>query len=486
MKKKPTPKTKKDQPAPRTISRRTYRLVSCLLILTGLACILWGTQLFYNGKVAFGTHFLNQSLAGLTPAQAADTIRQSNETILTQPIILRVGPKEYQTFLLQLGYQVDTEATVKKALASGQINSVVDFVRSLSQLHHPTTITPEYSHNTDILNAFIAKVKAETETEVQDMSLDYQNNAITTTPPEIGFAIDSQAVANFILSQETPAHIITPADLPVTQTNPDLTQETEIASARQLLEKLLVQSLTLKADEVTTTLDPSTLFSFVILTKNNHQLAVDFDETKVRKTIDDFAKKITITPQPKTVSSTDNSVLTEGRDGRKIDADAATTKLMDQLRAANTSTLTFETSKVERKTVTQSPGYELNRMPGKYIEVDLSMQLLTTIEGDHKIASYRVSTGKWSTPTPIGEFTIHNHAAVAKSARFGLFMPRWMDISGDGQYGIHGLPYWPDGHVEGTSHIGTPVSHGCIRLGPGDDQTVYDWAANGTPVIIHQ
>jgi lipoprotein-anchoring transpeptidase ErfK/SrfK len=54
------------------------------------------------------------------------------------------------------------------------------------------------------------------------------------------------------------------------------------------------------------------------------------------------------------------------------------------------------------------------------------------------------------------------------------------------EYGIHELPEWPDGTKEGESHLGTPVSHGCVRLGRGDAQAVYDWVEVGTPVFIHR
>jgi lipoprotein-anchoring transpeptidase ErfK/SrfK len=101
-----------------------------------------------------------------------------------------------------------------------------------------------------------------------------------------------------------------------------------------------------------------------------------------------------------------------------------------------------------------------------------------------------VSTGKWSTPTPIGEFTIKNHIRTAWSNRFKLYMPYWMAIQKpDGDYdgyGIHGLPYWPSGYVEGESHIGRPASHGCIRVGSTHIQYVYDWVTDGTHVFIHE
>ena len=53
-------------------------------------------------------------------------------------------------------------------------------------------------------------------------------------------------------------------------------------------------------------------------------------------------------------------------------------------------------------------------------------------------------------------------------------------------YYIHELPYWPGGYREGEEHLGIPVSHGCVRVGMGAAQNVYNFADIGTLVIIHK
>lgn len=126
----------------------------------------------------------------------------------------------------------------------------------------------------------------------------------------------------------------------------------------------------------------------------------------------------------------------------------------------------------------------------RYIEIDLAKQRLSVFRLGRKLGEYRVSTGKWSMPTPTGTFTTRNKIRTAYSRRYRLYMDYWMAITPDGAYGIHALPYWvlKNGTrvYEGTDHLGTPVSHGCIRLHPSAAKTVYDWASIGTTVIIHR
>lgn len=124
----------------------------------------------------------------------------------------------------------------------------------------------------------------------------------------------------------------------------------------------------------------------------------------------------------------------------------------------------------------------------RYIEIDLSEQKLRYWRLGEKVGEERISTGKWSTPTPIGQFKTYNKARLAYSRRYKLYMAYWMAITSNGLYGIHELPHWrfKDGTIkyEGEDHLGTPVSHGCIRLSRGGAKKLYDWAPVGTPVII--
>lgn len=121
---------------------------------------------------------------------------------------------------------------------------------------------------------------------------------------------------------------------------------------------------------------------------------------------------------------------------------------------------------------------------GKYIDVSIETQILSTFEDGKLLDSYLISSGK-SGWTPTGSFKILNKHPRAWSGAYGLYMPYWMAFAGGGKYGLHELPEWPGGYKEGENHLGTPVSHGCVRLGIGPAKIVYEWADVGTPVEIY-
>ncbi|MDZ4221595.1 MAG: L,D-transpeptidase family protein [Patescibacteria group bacterium] len=122
---------------------------------------------------------------------------------------------------------------------------------------------------------------------------------------------------------------------------------------------------------------------------------------------------------------------------------------------------------------------------GKVIIIDTSEQTLSYYQDGYRINTHPSSTGMRGYETPLGEYSINNKSELAYSRRYGLYMPFWMSFIG-GLYGIHELPYWPSGYREGEDHLGTAVSHGCVRLGMGAAEELFEWATIGTTVIVQK
>lgn len=154
----------------------------------------------------------------------------------------------------------------------------------------------------------------------------------------------------------------------------------------------------------------------------------------------------------------------------------------------------FETKQIEIKEwskdisvrLFQAKNYTTPKvLEGKYIDINLKSQVMVLFENGRPIDSYLVSSGKAGMNTPQGSFQIYNKFPRPWSGKYGLYMPHWMAITSSGAYGIHELPEWPSGYKEGANHLGIPVSHGCVRLGVGPAERVYNWAEIGTPVNTH-
>jgi len=135
----------------------------------------------------------------------------------------------------------------------------------------------------------------------------------------------------------------------------------------------------------------------------------------------------------------------------------------------------------------------------KWIEIDLSRQMLLAHEGDEVVDSYLISSGKWGR-TPTGEFkiwaklkyTLMTGGSKAKNTYYYLPNVPYTQYF-NGGFGIHGT-YW-------HNNFGHPMSHGCINMYTPDAEKLFYWTnpeaesddwkvyptsdSSGTRVVIH-
>ncbi len=131
-----------------------------------------------------------------------------------------------------------------------------------------------------------------------------------------------------------------------------------------------------------------------------------------------------------------------------------------------------------------APDYSPDLWP-KWIDIDLSQQLITAYEGDEPVFRALVSTGTARYPTPTGNFRIMTKLP-SDDMTGGLagtddyyYLPDvpWVMYFRAGGYAIHGT-YW-------HNNFGRPMSHGCVNMRIPDAQWLYNWAPIGTLVVVH-
>jgi lipoprotein-anchoring transpeptidase ErfK/SrfK len=122
--------------------------------------------------------------------------------------------------------------------------------------------------------------------------------------------------------------------------------------------------------------------------------------------------------------------------------------------------------------------------PNKTIDVNVSSQRLTLIEGSQAVRSFLVSTGLPGVDTPIGDFRVGYKMRKAHFRGFNSATGNSYDLPDvnwvlafSGDYTIHGA-YW-------RQQFGRPGSNGCVSLTDADASVVYNWAPEGTLVRIH-
>ena len=115
----------------------------------------------------------------------------------------------------------------------------------------------------------------------------------------------------------------------------------------------------------------------------------------------------------------------------------------------------------------------------RWIEIDLSEQVLRAWEGNTLFLETPISTGLPWWPTPTGEFRIWIKLRATKMAggegKYYYYLPNVPyvmyfeneNIRGWRGFGLHGT-YWHD-------DFGTPRSHGCVNLPTETAKEIYYW-----------
>lgn len=114
----------------------------------------------------------------------------------------------------------------------------------------------------------------------------------------------------------------------------------------------------------------------------------------------------------------------------------------------------------------------------KWIDVNLSEQVLYAYEGDTIVGAFLVSTGLPATPTVTGLYNVYVKLPSTHMTGPGYDLPNVpYTMYFYRGYGIHGT-YW-------HSNFGSPMSHGCVNMETGEAGWLYSWAYVGIPVNVH-
>lgn len=114
----------------------------------------------------------------------------------------------------------------------------------------------------------------------------------------------------------------------------------------------------------------------------------------------------------------------------------------------------------------------------RWIDVDLTHQLLAAYEGQKLVRITSVSTGLPNTPTPTGQYHIWIKLRYDAMSGPGYYLPNVPYVMYfHAGYGLHGTTW--------HANFGQPMSHGCINLPTAEAEWLFDWAQVGTMVNIH-
>lgn len=119
------------------------------------------------------------------------------------------------------------------------------------------------------------------------------------------------------------------------------------------------------------------------------------------------------------------------------------------------------------------------------VTVSISEQRVTVYDAKSRVVKQFIcSTGIKGSETPTGTFTVtgRGQSFFSESLQEGGYY--WTQFYGD--YLFHSVPFDKNYEIEAdeAAKLGTPASHGCVRLSVEDAKWIYDNIPDGTAVTI--
>jgi len=138
---------------------------------------------------------------------------------------------------------------------------------------------------------------------------------------------------------------------------------------------------------------------------------------------------------------------------------------------------------------------ELEKNPSRitsttfWIDVDISEQKVRIMEGENVVHREMIaSTGVEGHETPLGTFEIQNRGEWFFNEKYKQGAKYWVSFKDWGIYLFHSVAMDKNQKIipEEAAKLGTPASHGCIRLKVEDAKWIYDYIPERTKVVIHE
>lgn len=450
--------------------------IAALLIFPLLFLLFW-SNFKYQDKILPGTTYASTELSS-DPQEALEQIKQATADYGFK---LKFGDSEKIYSAAEVGVQLSPEQTLDAAKV--QSNQTRFFLRPLA-MFGSREVETAVNIDQDKLKSFLeAQNYSDKLPEDAKIEFNSEQGKFTIIPEVAGRGIDSKSFSKKLedsakkLSKST-------IDLEIEDVTPSVTTS-NLGDPLLEANSFISQKITLSSPNKNYTPGPEVMKDWVILTadpgNSTYQVAVNTDS--IKGYVDSVVKKVNRKMEKRLYASIDGSdmLLQEGQSGLQVsNIDTAKSELAALFKAKKSGSVAFETK--EEQPTTEN----IAATGGRWIFADLSQFKIYAYEGSHLVNSFSMSSGKASTPTPTGRYSVMSKVRVKtmtsggnKNSKDYYSVPNieWVAYFKSGGYAMHGV-YWHNKFgIENTSH-------GCMGMSNTNAKWVYDFVDIGTPVII--
>lgn len=447
---------------------------------------LFTYQRAYAQKIYRNVYFTNIDLSGKTKKQAEFLIKKEFDSVLHKEIIFQANDKTVKATYEDVGLSFDIAQVVNDSYQYGRSGKFFSdlLAQTKTAIYVKKAVTGTPYVDTAKFENFKTITLEQLNTTVSNASLKIENGEVVLTAAVNGqSAVLDNIQDQVVTTLEKNESLIT---VESTITLPEI-KDGDFSAAKTQAESYINRRISFSYDSKTYSPSKTDIGFWIYFQQSGDTYLAQLNDSSIKAYLNKIGHNFEVKKVDQKVKTSTGEVIDPGKTGVYIDKDLTLATLKSQLSASGEI-------KIAMTVTTEAPGVvqvtdniadvETGKFAGKYIDINLSKQQLCQIESLVVVACHTISSGKPSTPTPPGTYTILGKNPRAWGAAYGLWMPWYQEFRAGG-YALHELPEWPNGYKEGQDHLGTPVSHGCVRMGVGEAEIVYNWTEIGTPVYIH-
>lgn len=465
--------------------------------LTALVSLLLATGSFtayaYSNKVLPRVLIAGEKIGGQGIVEASTQIQQRIASLREAPILLNLDGKMTTVTLKELGITPTVTETVQEKLKA---HSSFDWLKLnyWQDFFSPVEGGLTYSVNKTTLRQKLER-KLNIRTIPRNATLRVVDGKLKVINGRDGRTLDvtelNSGINNFLRTGSA-----LPIPLAFIKVAPDVS-DSDAEETKAKIEKTLVP-IYLRFEQQNFSIPPQDQYGLLDFKVKGERLRWSASTSSISSYLySNVAISLNISMRQRTILAAKNNKVTDkGSEGREVQLAALAEEV------ARTITEHTDTQKSPIQIATRTipvtdyiitPGYVAGLWKGIYLDINLTQQRIYVLEGKKLLASYVISSGKPGTPTPVGQFKIVNKASLAESGLFpGIWMQDWNGLARLSSglvegYGVHKIPCFNASCSlkEDSSHLGTPVSHGCIRVEDNGAEWIFKHAPVGTKVNIH-
>ncbi len=433
-------------------------------------------NLIFKNKILPKTTFAGQALS----SNKQEAFQQINNQLDGYKLNLSYQNQSKSFTPQELGFSPQIEQS-QQAL-SAKLNSY-RFWQKPFELFKSRNIEAKFSYSEPKLKEFL-KINYSDGRLPEDAKVEFNTdqNKFIVVPEVSGLGIDSKKLASELqlkLSKLDSSQL----NLTISNVNPDILAD-NLTQPLSLANSYLQNKISFQTPQKSYSPSSSELKDWIVLTPEpaNSSYQVKFSQAKSDAYLDNLAKKLNRKMEKRLVANIEGGeiLLQEGISGQQVsNLSSAKSQLYSLLLSAKSGTINLEFSEQA------APTENIAASGGRWIFADISKFRVYAYEGANLVNSFPMSSGKSSTPTPTGNYSVLRKVRVktmtggrpGTADYYSVPNIEWVAYFKAGGYAMHGV-YWHNKFgVENTSH-------GCMGMSNNDAQWVYNFVDIGTPVII--